>query len=124
MPRGEDTSNHPNRRPKIIDLAHFRATREIKDVSDIAASKAKSQHNHPTSASKEPYDFVKEEQKRSISEDTDPTPYKGIPRPKQEEEGEITDYIDRSPENKTILEKMYDKFEDTMLRFKEQKDEE
>lgn len=127
MARGEDTSRHGNRRPKIIDLNHFRQTGEIKDVRDVnvqqrseAVIKGNSRTNHPTNKSREIYDYVAEEKKAAekekyrVSEDTDPTPYKGIPRPEAAKDyPEEADFIDRNPANKTIIEKMYDKFEKT-----------
>ena len=35
MPRGINSENDPRRRPKIIDLDHFRQTREVKDVQEV-----------------------------------------------------------------------------------------
>lgn len=126
MARGEDTSRHGNRRPKIIDLNHFRQTGEVKDVRELnlqqrteAVTEGNYQMNHPTNRSRKIYDYVEEEKKAAaregkISEDTDPTPYKGIPRPEAAKDyPEERDFIDRNPANKTIIEKMYDKFEKT-----------
>lgn len=126
MPRGINSENDPRRRPKIIDLNHFRQTGEVKDVRDInvqqrneAVTKGNSRTNHPTNKSREIYDYVEEERKAAerenrVSEDTDPTPYKGIPRPEAAKDyPEERDFIDRNPANKTIIEKMYDKFEKT-----------
>lgn len=94
MPKGTDSSNDPRRRPKVVDLDHYRRTREIKDVNEQVL-----------------YDYTAEEEKASkqdnqISVDTDPTPYQGTPRPWHPSG---RDFIDRSPENKTIMEKMWDK---------------
>lgn len=124
MPRGINSENDPRRRPKIVDLDHYRQTREIKDVNEVkemrraenlARSEARS--GHPTNSSRPIYDYVEEEKKAAeresrVSEDTDPTPYQGIPRPEEAKDyPEENDFIDRNPANKTVLEKMYDKFE-------------
>lgn len=124
MPRGEDTSKHGNRRPKIIDLNHFRQTGQVKDVRDVnvqqrseAVSEGNARSKHPTNKSRKVYDYVEEEKKAAarenrVSEDTDPTPYKGTPRPEATKNySEEADFIDRNPANKTMIEKMYDKFE-------------
>lgn len=123
MPRGIDSSNDPRRRPKVVDLNHYRQTGEVKDVNEINVqersdniSSGNQRTNHPTNKSRpvEIYDYVEEEKKISeqdnrFSEDTDPTPYKGIPRPQTAKEySEERDFIDRNPANKTPLEKMWD----------------
>ena len=124
MPKGIDSANDPRRRPKIVDLDHFRQTREIKDVSEVNEmrraenlARREARSSHPTNPSRPVYDYVEEEKKAAerenhVSEDTDPTPYQGIPRPEAAKDyPEEADFIDRNPANKTILEKMYDKFE-------------
>lgn len=135
MARGEDTSRHGNRRPKIIDLNHFRQTGEVKDVRELnlqqrteAVTEGNSRINHPTNRSRKVYDYVEEEKKASerenkVSEDTDPTPYKGTPRPEAAKDyPEEADFIDRNPANKTMIEKMYDKFEKHVNDWKNQRD--
>lgn len=87
MPKGEDTSNHPSRRPKIIDLEHFRKTREIKDVRELEREKNQEQSAQFYDQDKDPKNtdeyWEALEAQRPVSEDTDPTPYQGIPRPEQ-----------------------------------------
>lgn len=122
MPRGINSENDPRRRPKIIDLDHFRQTREVKDVREVDEirraenlQRREERSKHPTNNSRPVYDYVEEEKKAAerenrVSEDTDPTPYQGIPRPEEAKNyPEEADFIDRNPANKTILEKMGDK---------------
>jgi len=121
MPRGRDSSNDPRRRPKVVDLDHYRRTREVKDVEEVNEmmrtenlARREARSNHPTNPSLPVYDYVEEENKiskqdNSFSEDTDPTPYKGIPRPKEAKDySEERDFIDRNPANKTPMEKIWD----------------
>lgn len=134
MARGKDTSRHGNRRPKIVDLNHFRQTGEVKDVRELnlqqrteAVTEGNSRTNHPTNRSRKVYDYVEEEKRAAarenkVSEDTDPTPYKGTPRPKAAKDyPEEADFIDRNPANKTMIEKMYDKFEKHVNDWKDQR---
>lgn len=122
MPRGRNSENDPRRRPKIIDLNHFRQTGQVKDVREVnlqersdAVAKGNARIKHPTNRSREIYDYVEEEKKATerenrVSEDTDPTPYQGIPRPEAAKNySEERDFIDRNPANKTVMEKMWDK---------------
>jgi hypothetical protein len=137
MPKGRDSKNDPRRRPKIIDLDHFRQTKEIKDVAEVNEMRKKENldrknavERHPSDTSRPVYDHVEEEKKAAeleskVSEDTDPTPYQGIPRPKEAAEyPEEADFIDRNPANKTMIEKMYEKFEKSYDDWKNKKKKE
>jgi hypothetical protein len=137
MPKGRDSKNDPRRRPKIIDLDHFRQTKEIKDVAEVNEMRKKENLDrknaaelHTSDTSRPVYDHVEEEKKAAeleskVSEDTDPTPYQGIPRPKEAEEyPEEADFIDRNPANKTMIEKIYEKFEKSYDDWKNEKKKE
>lgn len=126
MPKGISSENDPRRRPKIVDLDHYRQTREVKDVKEVNEmrrsenlARREARSSHPSNPSRPVYDYVQEEKKAAkrenrVSEDTDPTPYQGIPRPEEAKNyPEDRDYIDRNPANKTFIEKMYDKFDKT-----------
>ena len=130
MPRGRNSENDPRRRPKVIDLDHYRRTREVKDVKEVNEmvrtenlARRKTRSGHPTNPSLPVYDYVAEEKKAAerenkVSEDTDPTPYQGTPRPEEAANyPEEADYIDRNPANKTFIEKLYDKVDKGVDKF-------
>ena len=130
MPKGKNSENDPRRRPKVIDLDHYRRTREIKDVKEVNEmmrtenlARREARSGHPTNPSRPIYDYVAEEKKAAerenkVSEDTDPTPYQGIPRPEEAANyPEDADFIDRNPANKTFIEKLYDKVDKGVDKF-------
>lgn len=102
MPRGNDTSRDPSRKPQIIDLNHYRKTGQIADVSDVSskerteAIRENTKKKHPTkkrTPSLNDLDWKLDwdidpllpRRKKSTNEEElgpDDAPPHGIPRPK------------------------------------------